>query len=312
MRAGLVFCAALLCASVSLAADAVVAPPPKLYPLASKTVMLGAARAGDAVVVVGDRGFVLRSTDDGATWVQQASPVSVMLTAVYMTSPTSGWAVGHDATILSTDDGGVTWTKRFEDAALETPLFDVWFENADHGIAVGAYGLMLETTDGGVTWDERRISEDEPHLYTITSGPDGTVFAVGEMGSVFRSDDQGATWTALPSPYEGTIFGALSLKDGGLLIYGLRGHLFRSDDGGKSWQTLASDTEASLLGAAQRADGSVVVVGLSGTVMTSADGRTFTHTTLADREALGTAIETPAGKLMLIGENGPQTMEAAR
>jgi photosystem II stability/assembly factor-like uncharacterized protein len=312
MRTGLVFCTALLCAGVSLAADAVSAPPPKLYPLASKTLMLGAARAGDALVVVGDRGFILRSTDNGATWAQQAAPVSVMLTAVHMTSPASGWAVGHDATILSTDDGGVTWTKRFEDAELETPLFDVWFENANHGIAVGAYGLLLETTDGGATWEERRISADEPHLYTITSGTDGALFTVGEMGSVFRSDDRGATWTALPSPYEGTFFGALSLKDGGLLIYGLRGHLFRSDDGGKSWQTLASDTEGSLVGAVQRADGSVVVVGLSGTVMTSVDGRTFARTTLPDREAMGAAIETPAGKLMLIGEKGPQMMEATR
>lgn len=312
MRVGLVLCAALLSSSVGLAAEAVSAPPFKTYPLATKSLMLGAARASDALVAVGDRGFILRSTDNGATWAQQNSTVHIMLTAVHMTGASAGWAVGHDATILNTVDGGLTWSVKFQDAELETPLFDVWFENAEHGIAVGAYGLLEETTDGGATWQERRISEDEPHLYTITATDDGSLYAIGEMGSIFRSTDHGGTWTALESPYDGTFFGGLALKDGGLIVYGLRGKVFRTDDDGKSWQSLPSGTEASLLGAAQRADGSVVVVGLSGTILVSADGRTFTGTTLADREGLSSAIETASGVLLLIGEKGPHTMEAAR
>ncbi|MBY0511139.1 MAG: hypothetical protein K2P94_13435 [Rhodospirillaceae bacterium] len=309
MRAGVLLGAVLLSGFAGAAEPA--KPPPRTYPLAAKSLVLAAAVAGDSLVTVGDRGFILSSSDNGQTWKQHSSPVEVMLTGLHMSSATHGWAVGHDAVILNTTDGGVTWTEKFKDADLQTPLFDIWFENAMRGIAVGAYGLILETGDGGATWAERRISEDEPHLYTITP-LNGAVYAVGELGSVFKSTDAGANWTALESPYAGTFFGGLALKDGGLLVYGLRGNLFRSDDGGGSWTALKTDTEASLLGATQRADGSVVVVGLSGTILTSADGRTFTRTTLADREALGGAVETASGKLLLLGEKGAHPWEAPR
>jgi photosystem II stability/assembly factor-like uncharacterized protein len=301
------FYAALLSGGAALAAD-----PVKTYPLAARSLMLDVARAGDALVAVADRGFILRSTDNGETWQQQSSPVEVMLTNVAMRDASSGWAVGHDAVILNTADGGVTWSVTFKDEKLEAPLFDIWFENENHGIAVGAYGLIQETTDGGATWAERRISEDEPHLYTITPAADGALFAVGEMGSIFKSTDRGATWTAMPSPYNGTFFGALPLKDGGLLVYGLRGNLFRSDDGGATWAAVTTGTEASLLGGTQRADGAVTIVGLSGTILIGADGRAFTATTLPDREALGGAVETPGGKLLIFGEKGAHALPGTR
>jgi len=306
-RFGVAASGLLLLGSAAFAAE-----PTKTYPLAAKSLVLDVARAGDALVAVGDRGFILRSTDNGAAWVQLNSPVTTMLTTVHMRDAQNGWAVGHDAVILSTTDGGVTWTERFKDVELETPLFDVWFENAMHGIAVGGYGLLMETTDGGATWDERRISDDEPHLYTIAQLPDGALVTVGEMGSVFKSTDNGATWTALESPYEGSLFGALVLKDGGILIYGLRGNLFRSDDAGATWTKLETGTETSLLGATQRADGGIVVVGLSGTLLISGDGRTFAGAPLVDREALGGAVETAAGTVLVFGEKGAHALPAVR
>jgi len=295
-RFGTLVGSVLLLGSAAFAAE-----PNTLYPLAAKSLVLDVAAAGSTLVAVGDRGFILRSAD-GAVWQQQSSPVNVMLTGITMLDASNGWVVGHDAVILNTTDGGVTWAVKFQEADLETPLFDIWFENAQHGIAVGAYGLIQETKDGGATWEERRITEDEPHLYTITAS-NGALFAVGEMGGIFKSADNGASWTALKSPYDGTFFGALALKDGGLLLYGLRGNLFRSDDGGASWTALPTGTETSLTGAAQRADGSVVVVGLSGTIL-KGDGRTFTLSALADREALSGATESSVGKLLIFGEKG--------
>jgi photosystem II stability/assembly factor-like uncharacterized protein len=284
----------------------------RTYPLAAQSLVLDADVAGKDVIAVGDRGFILRSKDSGATWTQQASPVQVMLTAVHMADAMHGWAVGHDAVILQTADGGATWTVKYQDPDLEAPLFDIWFENAMHGIAVGAYGLILETTDGGATWNERRISEDEPHLYTITATADGALFSVGEIGSVFKSTDKGATWTELKTPYDGTFFGALALKDGSLLVHGLRGNVFRTENGGESWVPVPTGVETSLLGAVQRTSGAVVLTGLSGTLLTSADGRNFATTILPDRQALGGAVEAADGKLLVFGEKGAHPFEVAR
>jgi photosystem II stability/assembly factor-like uncharacterized protein len=283
---------------------------PKTYPLAASSLVLDVAQAGEALIAVGDRGFILRSVDGGQSWTQVASPTSVMLTAVAMTSPTNGVAAGHDATLLRTTDGGQTWAIKAEAPDLESPLLDLWFENEMRGLAIGAYGLLKETQDGGETWQDRRISEDEPHIYTIVRAADGSLFAAGEAGALFRSADAGATWAVVESsPYDGTYFGLLSLIDGALLAFGLQGNLFRSRDLGKTWDEVATGTTASLMGGVQRKDGSVDIVGLSGAILTSIDGVSFQLTTLPEREALSGVFETAAEKLVVFGERGVRLLD---
>ncbi len=278
---------------------------PKAYPLAASSLILDVAPAGDGLIAIGDRGFILRSTDGGQSWVQVSSPTDVMLTALAMTSATTGVAVGHDATILRTTDGGQTWKIKAQEPDLETPLLDVLFDTPEHGLAVGAFGLIKETQDGGETWEEHRITDGEPHLYAMAKAADGAFFAVGEAGAMYRSTRGGAQWERVKSsPYEGTYFGVMSLIDESLLAFGLRGNLFRSRDQGKAWEEISSGTTASLMGGVQRKDGSIYIVGLSGAVLTSIDGISFQLNSLHDREALSGVLETPAQKMIAYGERG--------
>src|SRR6185369_10757001 len=81
--------------------------PSEIAPLASSSLLLDLALAGNRMVAVGERGHVLLSDDQGATWRQAKSvPTRVMLTAVFFVDADYGWAVGHDETILNTVDGG--------------------------------------------------------------------------------------------------------------------------------------------------------------------------------------------------------------
>src|ERR1700712_4101634 len=111
---------------------------------ASRSLLLDVTHAGKRVVVVGDRGHILYSDDQGKTWVQAKVPTRQLLTAVYFVDEQHGWAVGHDAQILASGDGGATWSKQFEDLKREAPLLDVWFKDLSTGIAVGAYGAVLQ------------------------------------------------------------------------------------------------------------------------------------------------------------------------
>ena len=56
------------------------------------------------LVAVGDRGHVLVSADQGATWEQILVPTRAMLTAVAFADAKNGTAVGHDGVILATND----------------------------------------------------------------------------------------------------------------------------------------------------------------------------------------------------------------
>lgn len=280
--------------------------PAVIAPLAVHSLMLGATRAGDRLVAVGERGHILLSDDLGANWRQVPVPVNAALTGVSFIDAKQGWAVGHDAVILHTADGGESWTLQQADPALEQPLLDVLFTDAQHGIAVGAYGLYLETADGGKSWTPRKVSEDDFHFNAILAPTPETRLLVGEAGTLFFSGDAGASWNRLESPYDGSFFDALALGPQSFLIYGLQGNIFRTDDAGASWVKVESGTTAGLMGGALLADGSIMLVGAQGAVLTSRDGgRSFTTTKRADRVALADIVQAADGRIVLLGEAGP-------
>jgi photosystem II stability/assembly factor-like uncharacterized protein len=281
---------------------------------ASRSLLLDVTHAGNRMVVVGDRGHILYSDDQGKSWTQAKVPSRQLLTAVYFVDDQHGWAVGHDAQILASGDGGKTWSKQFEDLKREAPLLDVWFKDLSTGIAVGAYGALLETTDGGQHWQdigERLDNEDQYHLNGITYVKDAGLFIVGEMGSMFRSADDGQTWEKLEGPYQGSLFGAVgTAQSNTLLAYGLRGNLFRSTDFGSNWEPIAlqgerGPLEFSIANASVLPDNSIVLVGNGGSVMRSTDdGETFTVSNRSDRLSLSGVAEDNKGGLILVGQGG--------
>ncbi len=278
--------------------------PAMMSDLAPRSLLLDVAAVDDALVAVGERGHVVVSKDGGESWTQSPCPTRATLTGVHFADRRLGWAVGHDAVILKTEDGGASWRIVYSDPEAEAPLLDVWFPTATEGFAIGAYGTFLESADGGETWDSRWISEDDFHLHTIDRAADGTLYIAAEAGTVYRSDDGGASWESLPSPYEGSFFGTLPLDGGAVLVYGLRGHVYRSEDRGDTWTAVDSGTVAMLTDALDLGDGGVVVVGHGSTVLLSADaGRTFRKVPQPDRLSIQ-AVASAADGLVVAGEGG--------
>src|SRR5688572_2635761 len=303
-------------------------------PLAAQSLLLDLASAGNRLVAVGEHGHVLLSDDSGATWRQaKAVPTRVMLTAVYFVDADYGWAVGHDETILNTTDGGETWTRSHFAPEAQQPLLDLWFANRVSGIAVGAYGAYFTTNDGGRNWASAKFSpppakpapgatpaanadefEDLPpdyHLNRIV-GVGNRLYVAAEAGQLYRSDDRGATWRVLPSPYEGSFFGLVAIRGDGLLAFGLRGNLYRSADAGETWHKLESGTTAMLTDGFALNDLRVVIVGLAGVVLVSGDaGETFKLTQQDDRKGLAALLPGPAGSVVVAGEGGVRTLKLA-
>jgi len=291
--------------------------PAEIEPLASTSLLLDLASAGDRFVAVGERGHVLLSDDKGVTWRQAKSvPTRAMLTAVYFADAEYGWAVGHDETILNTIDGGETWTRSHFAPEAQQPLLDLWFANRISGIAVGAYGAYLTTNDGGRHWASTKFSppaktpasDDEPppdyHLNRIV-GVGNRLYIAAEGGQLYRSDDRGANWRALPSPYEGSFFGLVPIRGDGLLAFGLRGHLFRSADAGQTWTPLETHTTAMLTDGVAINDLRVVIGGLAGVLLVSGDaGETFRLTQQEDRRGVSALLPGPAGSVVVTGEGG--------
>ena len=285
---------------------------PEARVLPNKVLLLDAAKAGKRFVVVGERGRILYSDDDGRSWKVAASPVLTTLTCVAFSDDRNGVAVGHRGTVLVTEDGGTTWQGTKVDAKDQNALLSVWM-NGKAGIAVGAYGTYLETHDGGHTWTQRRILGDDfdRHLNAIVAGKDGAMLIAGEAGTLAVSPDRGRTWTAQKSPYEGTFFGALGLSDGAILVFGMRGTVLRTSDNGKSWTRVDLDHyTGAVQNGAELPDGSVVLVGAEGLVANSRDkGATFTVTQMKDRRHFGGVVFGSSGQLLVVGEGGARWID---
>jgi photosystem II stability/assembly factor-like uncharacterized protein len=312
--------------------------------LADKSALLAVTAAGKRLVAVGERGNVVLSDDNGASWRQASVPVSVTLTAVRFITPEKGWALGHSGVVLYSNDGGKTWAKQLDgkqaaqlvfetvqagkeafganaeelDRALaaaellvndgpDKPFLDMYFENEQRGFVVGAYNLIFLTEDGGKTWQPWQDHVDNPrgmHLYGIES-VGKDLFIAGEQGLILRSDNKGQTFTALSSPYEGSFFGLLPLEGDELLVFGLRGHAFKSVDHGATWEAIEMGVSHSIAAAVQLHDGALVVVTQTGDVLASSDkGMTFKRLPVSEPFPFADLIEAENGKLVLVGSRG--------
>jgi photosystem II stability/assembly factor-like uncharacterized protein len=273
--------------------------------------LLDVARVGRDLVTVGERGAILRSSDEGKTW--QASPrvTKATLTGVAFAPALDsaaagrGWAVGHDAIILTTIDGGRTWSKQYQGDDLEESLLDVLAVDAQRVLAIGANRLFLETDDGGSSWRRRSIVEEESHLNRITRGPTGTLYIAGEHGTLLRSTDRGLTWTRISAPSDGSFYGILALDASQLLAYGLRGRVYRSLDDGGSWELIPTPQPSLLAAAVQLKSEVILLAGSAPTLLASRDrGKTFDPVGPTGAQSISDILELPDGNVLAVGESG--------
>lgn len=316
--AALLFCAGLGALAVQAQDEEEASPNAGTQPraaemaaLSSKALLLGIARAGDQMVAVGDHGNILLSAD-GQNWEQVPVPVNVTLTAVSFADAKNGWAVGHDAAILHTTDGGRSWTLQHFDPGLGQPALNVLALDAQRAMVVGAYGMWFGTNDGGKTWAELAapaIRDEGLHLNALIKLGNGQLFVAGETGMIGISAD-GQTWERLALPYEGSLFGALPRGEKGAIVFGLRGNVLVTEDvRGNAWMPVDIGSVQSLYGGAVLAQGRVVLVGADGEIVyIGADGKVRRAPALEGPEGNGAGSLSGAlpwrDGLQLVGESG--------
>ncbi|MEO6279130.1 YCF48-related protein [Roseateles sp.] len=304
-------------------------------PLATRSALLAAARAGQRLVLAGERGLVVYSDNGGQQWQQAEVPAQVSLTALAFANAQQGWACGHFGSLLQTRDGGQRWqlvldgqrlaelelAAAGDDEALrnaaqrrlaegpDKPLLDLSLSPDGALYAVGAYGLAFVRQ--GEAWQSlhtRLPNRKRLHLYAVRSdGP--RVFIAGEQGLLLRSLDGGAHFEALPSPYKGSFFGLLLTREGTLLAYGLRGNVWRSADQGDSWTAVANPVPVSLSAGLQRQDGSLLLLAQNGDLLHSRDdGRSFLRHNALPPLPSASLVEADAGHVVLAGLRGLQRL----
>lgn len=215
------------------------------------------------VVYAGATGFVYRSDDAGATWSSVSTGLPnedvVALAHTSSTEPPILYAVlGPRNEILTSDDGGVNWTRLGNVGApmggFEKKLYIAPSNQQSLYFLTVASGLM-HSPNGGATWlpvgeglpgyeEEERVGvltleihrTDPSIMYAGTGG------FVGQGHGVYKSTDGGQTW--MPSnrgmlDYRITALAIDPADPQVVYAGGDSGDFFKSTDGGDSWTRLS-------------------------------------------------------------------------
>ncbi len=217
-------------------------------------------------MVVGYRGKILETKDQGDTWDVIESGSSQALYDIKFADNNNAWICGQGGIILHSSDGGKTWKK--QDSHTDLYLFALHVIDAKHVIAVGDRSIVVETRDGGETWRARKVTfeegltEDEllamqdPIFYDVEFVDPMHGVIVGEFGTILATSDGGRSWRQQQRSLLGagivdvydipTLFGVHMRTPTEGVAVGLEGHVAATHDG-ERWAFEPVQTEVPLV-----------------------------------------------------------------
>jgi len=176
---------------------------------------------------------ILKSSDYGNTWNVIYDTPGPWLKSIFFLNPLKGFAIGDNGVILTTINGGSSWT------ALTPPVIRdfnaMTFINANAGYIVGGNSTgqrtILKTNDGGTSWT---VIKDETGgmLNDISFADTDQGYITGDSATVLTTTDGGYNWSPIvidtsltgnktfnAVKFYNKNFGVLGGKNGILYIY---------------------------------------------------------------------------------------------
>src|SRR3989338_670025 len=190
---------------------------------------------------------VYKSADVGETWQQlPASYFDPSEGGIFIddNNPDIAYAI-FSRKIFKTEDGGKTWKNFFfthdqpfiSNSGIERLATG---EDSDEVFIAGRQGLF-HTEDAGQHWHERNNGLIGSEVVDIVKAADGTLYAGTYSLGMFKSTDQGQSWTFssynLENPYVMLI--ATHPTDPQTVFITTNGGVYASLDGGLTWERAA-------------------------------------------------------------------------
>jgi photosystem II stability/assembly factor-like uncharacterized protein len=180
---------------------------------------------------------------------RQDAGVDRPLFAVHFFDERHGVAVGLWSRVLVTDDGGAHWRpvtlappegRRKADLNLMGLFADA------HGrlYAAAERRMVLRSDDRGASC-RYAATGYKGSFWTGLALPGGVLLAGGLRGSLYRSADEGRSWSRIDTAGTSSIT-AMAARDGEVIAVGLDGLVLRSKHGGASFTRQARPDRAAL------------------------------------------------------------------
>lgn len=185
--------------------------------------------------MIGDSSF-FRSLDGGANWTETYQfPDRAVLT----TADDEGnyYVETYASDIFKSEDGGLTWMQKAEDAHQYTAFYDLFKDAEDSLHVISFNGVRFSSGDDGVTWG--RVGQVRFQRYQNFRRAEGRLFAAGDGLTLLAGN---ADYTGMkPLISEKVVaFREIVFQDTNTgYAFGTDGEVFRTTDSGNNWEMVS-------------------------------------------------------------------------
>ncbi|GAB1431203.1 hypothetical protein MASR2M18_20380 [Ignavibacteria bacterium] len=222
---------------------------------------------GNIFIAVGENGIILRSTDNGASWIQVADFASTLNRCAAVVGNGTAIAIGRNGLVVRSADAGETWTTYPSFTGEDLRGLSVT------GLSVmvaGAGGTIALSTDGGASWNAKeRVVDDDIGAVALLSPQFG--FIGGTSGNLYFSADGGASWRSVFVDTNFSFINIRFLTNQIGYALGANGRIAKTTNSGASWSVVELG-QIGFLRDVFGTENSITLIGDAGTTAQSTDG----------------------------------------
>jgi photosystem II stability/assembly factor-like uncharacterized protein len=186
------------------------------------------------VFVAADNGIVIKSTDNGNSWIEIETATDHHLTDICYVGNNTLWAVSEGGKIVFSTDNGESW--ELKEIYEYLHLFAISFGSPENGCTVGENGNLYVTNDSGETWTDLSIGAIYD-LNDVAFANDNTAYTCGSDGLILKTMDGGNSWTEFPTGVDKS-FTSLCFIDENTGWFGAHGLILLTQDGCQTFDTV--------------------------------------------------------------------------
>lgn len=256
----------------------------------------------NAVFIFGDKGIMLKSRDNGASWMRLDTGSYDAIYALARTPNNVLYGSSGNGYIFRSTNGGSIWTRDSLNASvIKQP--DIAF-GRKFGL-MSTYGSsVMVTVDSGRTWTTVSLPTSTTLGVTVINDSVGLVSAA--IGKMFRTTNMGTTWTSITTGVSNSLYDVESAPGVNTIAVGFNGEAIYSTDNGLTWTHTATNSTAQFNRVRYMPTGSTAIaVGAAGAMrQTTNGGVTWTSITSGTRQNLNDLKWQGNNAALVSGDSG--------
>ncbi|WP_199457855.1 MULTISPECIES: WD40/YVTN/BNR-like repeat-containing protein [unclassified Marinobacter] len=200
----------------------------------------------NTIVVAGNDGALLSSSDQGKSWKRQPEITGSSFLSITSCPDQSFIALSFDNTVWHGDASAKNWVKHA--LPSQEQMMTVACSPDGKWLTAGSFTTFQHSADQGESWNEASLYEDAiiNNLQFINQDQ---AIATGEYGLVLKSEDGGENWDiAGYAPDEFYVHTSYFEDADNGWIGGLNGFIYQTNDGGQNWEQMSTATNAPIFG----------------------------------------------------------------